>query len=1017
MALSDLRELRTVTVLFSDLSGFTAMSEQLDPEEVSDIVDGLFRRFRPLIESRGGTIDKFIGDAVMAVFGAPAAHEDDAARAVGAGLAMQKEIAAFNAERGLELRMRVGVHTGQVLWGSIGGARATATGDTVVVAQRLEATARPGTVHASHTTARAARRSFRFEDRDEVAVKGRPEPVVAFVATEGREAAPAATDTPFAGRAGELGRLRALWDTGRGGFVVVEGEAGVGKSRLAAELRRAVASPVAFMATGRAIEGARAPLALLGDSLLAGGLDAPRLAEGLAAVEPDPAARELMAHLLLLSAGVPPPGDRLSGIPPARLDAEVARSWTAWLTARAPALLVLEDLHAADEATFSFLATLPGTLAGRPVLVVATARPGRPAPAGFDVLRLDGMGRADAFALASSVLGGPPDPALADALLEASGGNPYFLQELSRHLLEEDLVAGNPVTLRAPFPRLPGGLEGLLVARLDALPATHREALKGASVIGRVFWEGLLSRIVEAEVQAALREAEKRDLVREEAATRLPADREFAFRHALLRDAAYSLLPKKDRGRLHAAAAARLEERAAAVGRTALALAARHREAAGQPAEAGALWLRAAREALAGGFPGEALGLAQESVRCAPGYDAWMAAARAANRTGRAADAHALLAEAARRPDRPPESAVALATLRAQVLDRLGRFEESLAAAEEALAAATDDVSRARAENLRGVALDALTRPDEALARYAAAEALVAGRDDSESREILANVARSRGILFHHRGRFREALESYRQARDIFGSLPGSRLSAANAAVSMANALDRVGRSLESLDLYKEAWATFREVGDVAGQAACLNNIGLILAKQDDWAGALASLQDAAALYVRIGAPHGEANARNNIAMALNGLGRPEEAMASARIAMEIRRRIGDRRGIASSHANLGASLLKLGRPDEAMREHETALAIRREVDDWWGTGRSLLEIANIHSQRAAWDEADRALVEAERRFRDGGAAFDLAIALRARAVVARGAGREADAARLEDEAVAVEKTVDAPAL
>ncbi|MEK7467042.1 MAG: adenylate/guanylate cyclase domain-containing protein [Planctomycetota bacterium] len=183
MPTPDPRERRIVTILFSDLSGFTTLSESMDPEDVADTVDALFRRFRSAIEAEGGTIDKFIGDAVMAVFGAPASHPDDPARAIRAGLAMQRELTAFNAERNISLRMRIGVNSGDVLWGGVGGDRATAMGDAVTVAQKLEGAARPGSVLVSGATRDAAGKGFRFEACDSVSVKGRPEAVEVFEAS------------------------------------------------------------------------------------------------------------------------------------------------------------------------------------------------------------------------------------------------------------------------------------------------------------------------------------------------------------------------------------------------------------------------------------------------------------------------------------------------------------------------------------------------------------------------------------------------------------------------------------------------------------------------------------------------------------------------------------------------------------------------------------------------------------------------------------------------------------------
>ncbi|MCE9581114.1 MAG: adenylate/guanylate cyclase domain-containing protein, partial [Planctomycetes bacterium] len=162
-------ERRILTVVFSDLSGFTSLSERMDPEDVTDIIDGLFRRLRATIEGFGGTVDKFIGDAVMAVFGAPVTHEDDPLRAVRAGLAMHREVAAFNKERKLDLALRIGINTGEALWGSVAGDRPTAMGDAVNVAQRMEAAARPGSVLVTRNVERATFRKIEYAGGVQVA--------------------------------------------------------------------------------------------------------------------------------------------------------------------------------------------------------------------------------------------------------------------------------------------------------------------------------------------------------------------------------------------------------------------------------------------------------------------------------------------------------------------------------------------------------------------------------------------------------------------------------------------------------------------------------------------------------------------------------------------------------------------------------------------------------------------------------------------------------------------------------
>ncbi|MEK7466187.1 MAG: adenylate/guanylate cyclase domain-containing protein [Planctomycetota bacterium] len=1016
---TDPREIRTVTVLFSDLSGFTRMSELLDPEELTDIVDGMFRRFRPLIEARGGTVDKFIGDAVMAVFGAPVAHEDDPARAVSAGLAMQRELTLFNTERGLDLKMRVGINTGSALWGTIGGERATVTGDAVVVAQRLESTAKPGAVHVSLSTARAARKRFRFERREQVELKGRAEKLEAFDAHEGRpETMTAPVESPFAGRDAELAGLKALWEAGKGAFVVIEGEAGVGKSRLAQELRRAVrrAAPSAWVVTGRAVEGVRAPLAPLAEAMRGdpGATEAARLDEILAQVEPDAATRETFVNLIRFSLGLAAPGERLSGIGPARLEAEIRNAWSRWLVARAPALLVLEDLHVADEATLALLESLAAAPSGRPLMVVATARPGGRRPAGFKVVALTELARDAVIRLAASIVRAPLSRELEDFLVEATGGNPYYAEELTRYLLEEGLIAGEPRAL-APGPmRVPSGLEGLLVARIDSLSSSHREALKGASVLGRVFWNGLLASVLEREVDEAVEEARRRDLVRAGEGSRFPADREFSFRHALLRDAAYSLLTRKDRARLHLAAAILLEQRAAAEGRVLLALAARHREAAGQPAEAAALWLKAAEGAAAEGLPVETLSLCKESARCAPAALAHFTAARALHQLGRLRESEESVRAAEAAGAEFPGAAWQIPGLRAQILERTGDYPASLACAAEAVARCTDTEDRARARLVVAVTLGSMARYDEALETLAVVEPETAALPEPARRSILGSVWIQRGTVERSRGRLVKSLACHQKALDL--AQGRARKDVANVRMSMAAVLDRLGRTREALDLYREALADYRDTGNLASMAGCLNNLGAGLARQGRDEEALEVLRDAANRFRSMESPSGEANALNNQAMIMTGRREWDRAIALAREALAIRLRIGDRLGIASCHIHLGKALLGKGDIAGARVAIHESLAIRRELKDGWGIGRSLLELAGVSFAEAKNEEAIPFVREALALFRESGALYDQSNALKCLMEALEATGHPDEAAAVGKELDAVDAQIDAAA-
>ncbi len=572
-------ERRILTVLFSDLSGFTSLSEQMDPEDVTEIIDALFRLLRGAIEAQGGTVDKFIGDAVMAVFGAPSAHADDPLRAVRAGLAMQAAVAAFNRERGLSLALRIGINTGEALWGSVAGDRPTAMGDAVNVAQRMESAARPGSVLVTRAVERATFRSIEYRFSADVLPKGRTEAVKTYEAV----AVKASAEAPgggFFGREAELARLVERHASGKGVFVLIEGEGGIGKTRLAAELL-AKAGASSWTATGRAPEGGKAPLGALADLVRhAAGAEPPAawLAKTLPA-DLDPADREIRAQLMALSIGAGAAGDRLAGLDPARAADETRNAWVDWLRARSPAALCLDDMEHADPALLALLASLPPRLAGTPVTILLTSRRGLETPAGFEKVELGPLEPEALSALAADALGRPAAAELCAFLRERTGGSPFYAAQLARWLDNEGFLEGEPARLGKRPEKLPDGLQALLVARLDTLDASPRDVVKTASVLGRSFWRGVLSELSGREASLDVAAAEREDVVEPRPASLLPGDAEYAFRQALLQEAAYSLLTKKDRSRLHGAAAAALSSRA---GRPAKSLAARQRDLEGQ---------------------------------------------------------------------------------------------------------------------------------------------------------------------------------------------------------------------------------------------------------------------------------------------------------------------------------------------------------------------------------------------------------------------------------------------------
>ncbi len=599
-------ERRQVSVLFADLSGYTAVAERTDPEAVKAMLDRALERLGEQVERFGGSIDKYIGDNVMAVFGAPVAHEDDPERAVRAALAMQAEMERINEQLPADVAflLRVGINTGEVLAGRMGEGY-TVIGDTVNVAARLQAAARPGSVTVGETTYRASREAIAYDELEPLELKGKAEPVPAWEAREvlaerqTQRAAPR-VGAPLIGRGDELKMLLSLAEQlereGRPHLVTVLGQAGVGKSRLLREL------------TERATELDPAPAVEIGECPPFGsGISYWALAEvlrsqfGVAADEPaDSAWEKLRGGVGQLLA------DEVSAEEAERIIAPIGvvlglesteasggeaedpqrmretlfssiRTLTERMCARQPLLLAIEDIHWADEGMLDLIEHLARWVRG-PLLIVCLARDElldrRPDWGGgwrnATSIALEPLSENDTERLVGSLYeGNGGDAGLVARVAQRAGGNPLFAEEMVNRLQEPD----------ADPEALPDTVHSVLAARLDSLPAFERRLLQYASVIGQNFWEGVLLRASGAEdrqVSSALASLEQKELVIGGLTSRLVGEREYAFKHALIRDVAYGMLPKASRCRQHFTVGGLIEERAEETGEGAVALVAEH---------------------------------------------------------------------------------------------------------------------------------------------------------------------------------------------------------------------------------------------------------------------------------------------------------------------------------------------------------------------------------------------------------------------------------------------------------
>lgn len=909
-------ERRLVSVLMADLVGYTSLAEAADPEQVKRLVDDCFERVLGDVTAFGGRLDKIVGDEVVAVFGTPVTHEDDAERAVRAALRMQETLAAIARELDAPVQMRIGVNTGEVLVGAMrAGGDATVTGDVVNTAQRLEKLADPGQVVVGPATHAATRDVIEYEALGPLPVKGREEPVAAFRAIRAlappgrrRERGP----TPFVGRTEELDALRHLLGMAlrrrRAQFVMLVGDAGVGKSRLANEAAHHARD--AFGA--RVIAGHSVPY---GDTNVYGavaealrhacGVDGGASSSELRRQVHDAVARTLLGTdaaevdrltegLLYVMEGVTRPG-----VDPGRARDEGVRATLAFVEALAtqqPLVLVLSDVHWAQDAVVELTDRLLARLRGYPVVVLATARPGFEPRWSRDggrhnsmLLNLEPLDESATAQLVEALFEGCADESIVATLLERSGGNPFFVEELAAYV--QEAAEGRRIAATSvPLREFPATLHGLVAARLDALDAAERSLLEDCAVVGAT---GSVTAVVELagrpDARAILDRLAERDLLV------LDGD-DFHFKSELIRDVAYGRLTKAQRARRHAALAPLLSRRGdAAIEHVAhhLATAAELLEEIGEGADAGA------------DVRGDALEALARAARRAEEVESWLAVERHNDRALR------FLA----RDAGPPLWTALLGRARARIAQRrLHEGAEDVLLVLEEARAAGDDPTEAAALNLLGELHVARGEYDDAEAVLG--EAVTIWRRVSMVSGV-ANALRSLGISHLFRGEDRDAER-----------------------------------------LFSDALASYRSVGDRRGEAWALQNLAWIAFSRGDPSTAEHRLQHSAELFGELGDWGGLGWAFGLLAFVRYQQGRLDEAAELAEQIASEGVDAGNRWAVGMMHVLLANVALWTGRAADAVRDARAAIALFEEIGDGWGETQARAPAARALAELGREEEA-----------------------------------------------------------
>jgi len=979
-------ERRVVTVLFGDLSDFTAWSEDLDPERVGSVTDRVLAACAQAVTAFGGHVDKLTGDGIMAVFGAPVAHEDDPERAVRAALAMQRAVKRLIDDEvggGRQLGLRVGINTGPVVAGVQAALSYTVIGDTVNTAARLSDKAGVGGVYAGARTARATRDRAAWRSLPPLRLKGKREPVDAFELLGLRDAPgirPGLGDeAPFVGREAELGRILGRFSevTERDAphVLVVTAEAGAGKTRLSAEVARRVGAELSSRVLqircrpygeGRRLE----PLADLVRQVC--GVepddDAERAAERVRRVATrlghQPAERALapadvdvLLELLNLAegeeaapvSGLTAPGARRSD----RVPVTVA-GLLSGLAAEDPVLLVVDDLHSATAETVDAFGVLASHVAG-PVLVLLLGRPELVRTAGVltrlpdaEPLPLPPLSGAAASRLLRSYLGGGRlVGAEENRLLATAQGNPFYLAELVSLLVEQGRLTGGATTgWRLADGSLSGrllssDLAAVLAARIDTLPAAARTVLRDAAVIGDRIPEGALEALRGDgrggdDLDRALAELVSRRMLRRSSRGG------YTFVTTLMREAAYSGVGKADLADRHARVARWADSRTV--------------RGLSDPE----------RDELIVAQVERALKLA-DAMLLPPGHDARTVAPLGAAALGRLAHGALTSGDAARAIsllDRaatlaPGELPPPLRLTRARALVQTGRYDEALTLAGSLLdAAPVTPAVRIGALLVAGEAHRATGRVRQAVASWSAAvrEARRAGLPRHEGEAL-----RRLGMLDYLNGRLRHAEERFAES---------------------------YRRALDSADLPGQGWA--------------LQHLAWSATSRGDFPAADEALVRAGALFAELGDGAGRSWVSGTEAFVRLLEGRLAEARQLARVFVPFGERAGDAWGVAALRTVEAFAAAELGELAHAERQARRALTGFGSSGDAWGRSMALIVRGVVARGSGRLDDAVPLLTDAERTGREAAHPLTVGIAqtLRGYCRLDSGdaAGAEADA-------------------
>jgi class 3 adenylate cyclase/tetratricopeptide (TPR) repeat protein len=999
-------ERRMVTILFSDVKGSTALAEDLDPEEVLEIMDGAFDVLIKPIYRYEGTLARLMGDGVLAFFGAPIAHEDDPERACRAALDIIEGARAYAArleqERGITgFNVRVGINTGLVVVGEIGSdlrVEYTAMGDAVNLAARMESAAEPGTVLISEATHKLIASLFETEALGPIQVKGKAKPVPVFRVLAAKEVPGKVRgipglESPLVGREAELAALGEALErlqAGVGGIVTIVGEAGIGKSRLVAEVRRAVASDSPRCHPERS-EGSRVGSA---EILRSAQNDKPaQWVEGRCLSYGTSIAYllwvDVLRNLLGLAPGDSPEtqGDalreqvqslcpnrfddvypylaRLMSLPLAHqeqsrlddLDGQRLKDRTfkavetliECVARQQPLALVCEDLHWADPTSLDLLQRLLALSQRAPVLFICAFRPvqahgswrlrevtAQAYASRYTELLLDRLSPMEAQTLVVRLLRVEDLPSvLRERILSRAEGNPFYVEEVIRSLIDRGAIVHDGASDRwtatgevGEIP-IPDTLQGVLMARIDRLEDDARRVLQVAAVIGRIFLYRVLAAITgqEPRLETRLLTLQQEEMIRQRA--RLP-ELEYIFKHELTREAAYNGLLKKARRAIHRQVADALEQLFPDRVDERLGLLAYHWEQAQDAHKALQYLLRAGDQAR--------LAYAQQEA-----IDYYQRARSSLKRTDEGS----------------PEAYLAIEEGLGDVRAVLAEHDVALAHYERARALL--GAAPASSERLAGLCRKTAMlyeRKGQYETAFQWLERGLGALGDSVTLEW--GRIRLAGAGLHSRqGQHHEALQWCQSGLDMARQL-GGRKELAHGTYLLGTIHGHLGHSAEEIACARQSLALYEEIGDLVGQCSALNNLGIACKESGDWAAAIGHFQRALDLEERLGDAHGTATVTNNLGNVLLQQGNLDAAARAYQKSLDLWETIHFPVGVALSWSNLGKVCVERGEWQQALDYLHRSHARFEEIQSQHFLPEVYRRMATAHLGLQQWDEARR---------------------------------------------------------